>query len=137
MTTVMVQRKFGIYSQFLDTTLQAEVQGREGESIKDVIKRVLKEIEETAAELRREAESMRGEIIKETIQGITPHDARGAGQISVISKEKPQQDTVAQLIADIYTCTEFKVLEGYRLLARTKPELQAAYDQMKLKLTVL
>ena len=55
-------------------------------------------------------------------------------QMPVISQDKERADTVAQLIADIYTCKELKVLEEYRLLAKSKPEIQAAYDMQWTKL---
>jgi hypothetical protein len=52
-----------------------------------------------------------------------------------IQTDKGPDDRIAAMIADIYSCTEIKVLEGYRLLAKTKPEFQAAYDQQMEKLT--
>lgn len=137
MKPISCHRKYPITTNFLDTMLEHSVVIEDGESKLDAYRRGLKELDQIAAELRRETESMRGEIIQETIRGIAPHDARETRQIPEIQSRDPKQDTVAQLIADIYTCTEFKVLEGYRLLAKTKPEIQAAYDQMKLKLTVL
>jgi hypothetical protein len=51
-----------------------------------------------------------------------------------IQEQKPR-NTVSFLIEDIKSCTELKVLESYRILAKTKPELQAAYDEMLEKLT--
>lgn len=44
-------------------------------------------------------------------------------------------DPLGALIADIYSTTELKVLESYRIMAKTKPELQAAYDQQMKKLS--
>lgn len=56
--------------------------------------------------------------------------------IPTISKDiAPESDRIATMIADIYSCAEIKVLEGYRLLAKTKPEFQAAYDQQMKKLS--
>lgn len=40
------------------------------------------------------------------------------------SKERQEQT----LIDSINSCTELKVLESYRLIAKSKPELQSAYD---------
>ena len=57
-------------------------------------------------------------------------------QTPVISKDKQSEsDRIGTMIADIYSCSEIKVLEGYRLLAKTKPEFQAAYDQQMKKLS--
>ena len=36
---------------------------------------------------------------------------------------------------DIRSCTELKVLETYRLIAKSKPEFQAAYDEVYAKLS--
>lgn len=69
MKTARAHRKFAIYSGFLDTVLEGEEEVAPGETRKDTLKKILKELEETAAELRKEAESMRGQIIHETIQG--------------------------------------------------------------------
>jgi hypothetical protein len=54
--------------------------------------------------------------------------------IQEIQEQKPR-NTVSFLVEDIKSCTELKVLESYRILAKTKPELQAAYDEMLEKLT--
>lgn len=69
MKTAKAHRKFAIYSGFLDTILEGEDEIQDGETRSEVLKRILKELEETAAELKKDAESMRGEIIHETIQG--------------------------------------------------------------------
>jgi hypothetical protein len=50
--------------------------------------------------------------------------------------KQPEDQRIAALISDIYSCSELKVLEGYRLLAKTKPELQAAYDMQYTKLNL-
>jgi hypothetical protein len=43
-------------------------------------------------------------------------------------KPDPKQDRVQQLIQDIGTVTELKVLESYRLMVKANPDLQTAYD---------
>jgi hypothetical protein len=53
--TILVQRKFCIYSTFLDTTLQAEDERLNGESIEDGIMRVIGQLEQTADRLRKAA----------------------------------------------------------------------------------
>jgi hypothetical protein len=66
-----------------------------------------------------------------------PDLTRFPPQLGVVAEIQTERsgDTLAALIADIYTCTELKVLEGYRLLAKTRPELQAAYDMQIKKLS--
>jgi hypothetical protein len=53
----------------------------------------------------------------------------------VADKPIPEDQRVALIIADIYTCTDKLVLESYKLMARTNAEIQAAYDLMMKKLT--
>jgi hypothetical protein len=67
MKTARAHRKFAIYSGFLDTILEGEEEILDGETRKDTLKRILKDLEETAADLRKEA--MRGDIIQETVKG--------------------------------------------------------------------
>lgn len=52
------------------------------------------------------------------------------------SKKTPEEDRIAQLIADIYSCTEIKVLESYNLMVRADPQLQAAYNMQLIKLNL-
>lgn len=54
--TILVQRKFAIHSQFLDTVLQSEGMIEEGETRQVALLRVHRELEETAVHLRRNAE---------------------------------------------------------------------------------
>lgn len=55
---------------------------------------------------------------------------------SSISKTKePEDKRIGVLVADIYSCESIKVLETYKLMAKTKPELQAAYNQQYEKLS--
>jgi hypothetical protein len=60
MKTARAHRKFAIYSGFLDTILEGEEEVQDGETRKDTLKRILKDLEQTAAELKAEHESMRG-----------------------------------------------------------------------------
>lgn len=55
----------------------------------------------------------------------------------VIAAEKPlpEDQRIASLIADIYSCQELKVLESYKLIVKTNQSLQEAYDQMLKKLS--
>lgn len=58
------------------------------------------------------------------------------GPLPIISKDKePEERTIGIAIADIYSCESLKVLETYRLMAKSKPELQAAYTQQFAKLS--
>jgi hypothetical protein len=54
-----------------------------------------------------------------------------------IRKEQPKKDRLSQLKEDISTCKELKVLESYRLIAQSNPEIKSVYETMYKKLQVL
>lgn len=122
--------RFGLHSSFLDRGFEAEDERLPGESIEDGVLRIEAALTRAENILKAKIESMRGQIITETIQGAKSEQ----WQVPVIAKEA---DPVAGLIADIYTCDNLKVLESYRLLAKKDKQLQAAYDQMFVKLSVV
>jgi hypothetical protein len=62
---IKVERKFSVYTTFLDTVLTSEGVIREGETRTDAILRIAKELEQTAAILRKEADQFRGQIISD------------------------------------------------------------------------
>lgn len=55
----------------------------------------------------------------------------------IVQTEKaiPEDQRKQTLIEDIYSCSELKILESYRLLAKSHPALQEAYDNMLKKLS--
>lgn len=57
------------------------------------------------------------------------------GETRLMPRKEPAENTIAGLIADIYSCQELKVLESYRIVVKKDPQLQAAYDQMFEKLS--
>jgi hypothetical protein len=65
----------------------------------------------------------------------TKEEVDAATSIVVDRSTLSEDRRIAALIADIYSCTELKVLESYRIMAKAKPELQAAYDIMFEKLS--
>jgi hypothetical protein len=52
-----------------------------------------------------------------------------------ITVQRPT-DAKTALKQDMMSCQEVKVLESYRLLAKSDPELQLAYDQKMKELTI-
>lgn len=52
----------------------------------------------------------------------------------ISEKPIPADQRIAVIIADIYSCKEFTVLESYRLMVKGNPELEAAYEEMRKKL---
>lgn len=77
----------------------------------------------------------------ETHQGLEvmrtqrPPFAKEVTQEPIIRSKQPEDQRIAMLIADIYSCGDLKILESYKVMARAKPELQAAYDAQLIKLT--
>jgi hypothetical protein len=53
----------------------------------------------------------------------------------VQQKSEPVESRIATIAKDIESCTELKVLESYRLLAKTKPEWKFIYDKRLKELT--
>lgn len=69
MKTAKAHRKFAIYSIYLDTWLEGEEEVADGETRKDTLKRILKDLVETAADLKKEAEAMNGGYVQEALRG--------------------------------------------------------------------
>lgn len=57
----------------------------------------------------------------------------GLREVVEVSKMNEDQ-RIAAIISDIYSCKELKVLESYRLMVKSNPQLQEAYDQQFKKL---
>lgn len=57
------------------------------------------------------------------------------GETRLMPRKEPAENTIAALIADIYSCQELKVLESYRIMVKKDQQLQAAYNQMFEKLS--
>jgi hypothetical protein len=62
-----------------------------------------------------------------------PFEEIAAIQPPKVDKRTAKEIQEQKLIADINSCTEIKVLESYRLIAKSNEKLQTAYDnQLKL-----
>lgn len=60
---------------------------------------------------------------------------RGTSTKPVEEVPQTKEGQIQAIIRDISTVTDPKVLESYRLIAKSNPEIQAAYDN-KLKLLI-
>lgn len=73
-------------------------------------------------------------LVEESFKKINPdfippiHDFN-TGQPAIVQADREPSNTVEALIQDINSCNELIVLESYKILARTKPEIQEAYDK--------
>lgn len=86
---------------------------------------------------KKEYPHLHEEITQQGSNGIPlPDEYVRFDSIGVIKQErKPEDQRIAALIADIYSCSELKVLESYRIMVKANSELQAAYDMQKNKLS--
>jgi hypothetical protein len=89
MKTARAHRKFAIYTIYLDTWLEGEEEVRDGETRQQTLERILDDLEQTAATLRKKAG---------TPESSPPQMITKAGEVPVISKE------VEQLEIDIDNC---------------------------------
>ncbi len=66
MEPISCHRKYAIVTNFLDTMLEHSVYIQQGETKLDAYRRGLKELDQIAATLRKEHESMRGQFVANT-----------------------------------------------------------------------
>lgn len=124
MKTARAHRKFAIYSIYLDTLLEGEEPILDGETRKDTLKRILKELEETAVELKKEAESMTGQFVQDALRGARESfPPIGPATQQVIQTEKGP-DNYLYLIT---TSPSLEDLKTYKTLASNNKDLYDAY----------
>ncbi len=103
-------KEYGM-SRWRKMGLETEIE--EGECPMEVHLKQFEEISAIKAKTIADIEEMRGTHIRE---------------VNTIHSVK------SNIIEDIMSCKELKVLETYRILVKNKPELQAAYNEMYEKL---
>ncbi len=59
--------------------------------------------------------------------GITP----------IIDHERPLSNTIEALVKDIQSCNDVTTIDSYRILVKTKPELQEAFEKRRAELVKL
>lgn len=115
---ITYQKAF-VIGPYLQDKVGIEAFVNEGETIAQALTRAKKEIDEW----------------HESAWPLLKVDT-GLQEPAIIQTEKPStEDRIAQLIKDIQSCTEVKVLESYKLIAKNNACLRAAYDQQYEKLT--
>jgi len=74
--------------------------------------------------------------VHQMVTGTSPEPPITAMPPREIKVEKiPEEERVTRLIEDLNTCTNLKVLESYKLIAKLNPSVQAAYDMKYKELT--
>lgn len=131
--------KFGLYSNFLDSMLQAEDQRLPGESIEEGTIRVYRELEKTVVRLKTEAEAMRGQIIHDTIQGANrdfPPIGPPNPAVINIQDEKPRPMDTLTAIKTAPTLEELKTYKTIASLDKSKDQsIYNAYCKRLKELT--
>ena len=128
MKTLLVQRKFGISSQFLDTTLQKEGEVREGETEDDALIRMYRELGVTADRIQKEHAISAGQYT--VAADNTPQFNQ---PLPTISKDKEPGSPI-DLITEIESCKKIKVLESYRIIVKKNPYCEMAYEKRMTEL---
>lgn len=121
MKTARAHRKFAIYSGFLDTILEGEEDVLDGETRKDALKRILKDLEETAAELKREYNNG-AQPTTETVRSFTPQQT-GASVMEIQTERGDPNDVLYQ----VQNAPSLEVLATYKTLATNSKTLYPAY----------
>jgi hypothetical protein len=105
MKTARAHRKFAIYSNFLDTVLEGEEEIRDGETRQDALLRIVRELEDAAAELKRR-------INPEMCPFPPPHTSMTAKgcleQVPVISKDAEKLEIDMDNAPDIATLGRYE-----------------------------
>jgi hypothetical protein len=63
------------------------------------------------------------------------HDQKTSSEIIQVKEPETPQSTEAKIIAQIYACSDLKVLESFKLLSGKYPAVKAAYEQQFEKLS--
>lgn len=112
MKTVSCHRKYPITTNFLDTMLEHSVDIQEGETKLDAYRRGLKELDQIAAELRKEANTQQGSPYQyPAIQQGPPPPEFLNGSLPIISKEKEKVEIA------IDNCTSLEELKDCKVAA--------------------
>lgn len=121
MNTVSMHRKYAICTQYLDSMLEHSVELLEGESKLDAYRRGFKELDQIAAELRKEANPYLYEESTNTLQAAKP--------IGAIYVESTPADGDEALTL-IKNAPSIEVLSTFKLIAGSgNKELYDAYNQ--------
>jgi len=68
--------------------------------------------------------------------GLPLTSGQNGSQPTITQVEKPIRDTIDNIIEDINSCKELKVLESYKLIAKTNSRIQEAYTNKLNSFTV-
>ena len=123
-TTVNYQKTFNL-GNYTSERIGVEISLNDNQDAKEAIAEAKKLVEEFHAETNK------GLYCQDMLTGMVSIGEPMA-QIQPAAQRKHEPTKPLTLVEQIQSCTEIKVLESYRLIAKSKPDLQAAYlDKLK------
>ena len=140
MNTIKMHRKYGIVTNFLDTMLEHSVVIQEGETKLDAYRRGLKELDQIAADLRKEAHphlyQETTDLNKKWVHAASEHMQQtnaAPTTLPTISKDKEPEADYLRLIMEAGSLEELKT---YKFIASAGNQiLYDAYCQRIKELT--
>jgi len=119
MKTVSCHRKYQITTNFLDTMLEHSVDIQEGESKLDAYRRGLKELDQIAAELRKEANPHLYQELGST--NIPEHPITGVNQFIKSTPTLNIEEERKEVMATIDKCATLEELKAWKSQNQTIP----------------
>ena len=123
-TTVSYQKTYNL-GNYSSERIGVEVSINEGENAMEAL--------DTAKKLCQEFHEKNNPEPPQSSVVSVPFEEIAAIQPPKIDKKTAKEQQEQKLIDDINSCTELKVLESYRLIAKSNKKLQTTYDY-RLKL---
>lgn len=111
-----------IQSYGVNDKIGVEVELSEGD-IASAIPELKKQVDEIVAKLYPNRYGD-GELSSRFIEAMS--DVAHQSQRSHLPP--PEERRIGDIVADIKSCTDLRILETYRIIAKTKPEFKEAYD---------
>jgi hypothetical protein len=139
MKPISCHRKYAITTNFLDTMLEHSVDIGEGETKLDAYRRGLKELDQIAAELRKEHESMTG--VHEVTIGSQWQNQPPQSTTFTTTKVTPpyeiqtDKSTPLATMEAIQSAPTIEVLTTFKILANSDEQLRNAYVSRLKELT--
>lgn len=117
---------------FLNAKIGMEATLEEGDDVNECFDKLSKDVKLLAF---KEQGNVAPEWAKDYHE-VTTDSLLPQGTFTIQHNQKePEERRIGDIVSDIKSCTEIPILETYRILAKTKPEFQTAYDEQMELLT--
>lgn len=118
-TKITYQKVFAI-AQYINERIGIEIDLDENDDVNEIFLQAKEKVHSWADEKSQLHDTF-------TTSGELPYTVN-------YKEEEPQNQRIGVLVDDILSCTELKILETYRLIKDSKPELKEAYEKRFLEL---